>query len=820
MKKSISASIGIATLLFVSINSEINAAQIITGTEVSNNDTHVQCNQCQCTATYRTMSKENNASNSSDYDTSWNLNITDDVLNQLNIDTIYVDGKPVTGSTTINATVETFTQADYAQYVADKREESLGVQWIPGTDPCAPGVDFQNDWSTINPNKMPSSVTTDTDKTTVTIGQSLNGQLTANIDISGISVGSGSQVVNYNCQGGGSNVKTQNSFPVKFSFDFTTSEDCDITESSGCRPTVSSDLACSPGYQMSDTDNWTSCIIPNSGGIFSVNAGGLDGNKYCKVTCREDISFSFPAADTYLAGNHFIYQPVKVTGKRECRSPQINWPQYYSDNESYNESYKTHYICSKTLTTSLVSCCEEMSTGNDKRCSSGPWGTVCNHYCKDYGQRWTSSCGGHSTSCSDHPGSNPQSSWRNAEYGAAMSAKAARDSAHEQIKKCFNWGPLYQLNTTSSVSYNDPSGNYSWSGSYAGSGGDSPGQMFGASSNPTIKWYTCSGTSCSNVTNTAPRNQSLESYTRDGSKIRQIDTFTKTFMMSASGVYQYVLKPSGISVHAGQQYGNYIDIGYSNFPIHYSTPSGTYYMGITFTNFGHNNRFSNGTAASVTSASTECPYNVENKLLDDDDDVVVGCPISSCATGQTLINPNSINCSCSGKESERCLITSCKAGYTLVNPNSVNCYCKPSSPPGGGDDLKGLNVIYRPIDLNNPFPAEDGDGRMPGSNWQGYFDNYVDIYITNNRDVTTNEVYNLTPIYKITLTPQIIKAIRDYNTEQKNDDMGYADFNLNCTVGTGKECIMTRFTERFGNIFDNVSTCLNKSGNAFNTCRY
>lgn len=95
------------------------------------------------------------------------------------------------------------------------------------------------------------------------------------------------------------------------------------------------------------------------------------------------------------------------------------------------------------------------------------------------------------------------------------------------------------------------------------------------------------------------------------------------------------------------------------------------------------------------------------------------------------------------------------------------------------ETTKGLNVVYRPISLTNPFPGINGSGRLTGSNWCS------DDDCTNENDVVKevilnsgDEVYNKTPLYTITLTPSLINEIRKYNKEHE-----YGDFNLKCTKG-------------------------------------
>ena len=86
-------------------------------------------------------------------------------------------------------------------------------------------------------------------------------------------------------------------------------------------------------------------------------------------------------------------------------------------------------------------------------------------------------------------------------------------------------------------------------------------------------------------------------------------------------------------------------------------------------------------------------------------------------------------------------------------------------------DLAGLNVIYRVVDLNDPFP----EGRSPGTNWIGN-----EGVITDNRGVSGMQLYSsseVEPLYSFELTPAVIKEIR-------KDTANLEDQAKKYTVGT------------------------------------
>ena len=106
----------------------------------------------------------------------------------------------------------------------------------------------------------------------------------------------------------------------------------------------------------------------------------------------------------------------------------------------------------------------------------------------------------------------------------------------------------------------------------------------------------------------------------------------------------------------------------------------------------------------------------------------------------------------------------------------------PDTPTPTPTIKNGIDVIFRTIDLDDPFPSIDANGRITGSNWCAGPEDcsnvnaVVDSVIINNRGVKTEELYKeLDPLYKITLTPAIIKEIRKYNNTTR-----YDDFNLVC----------------------------------------
>ncbi len=228
-------------------------------------------------------------------------------------------------------------------------------------------------------------------------------------------------------------------------------------------------------------------------------------------------------------------------------------------------------------------------------------------------------------------------------------------------------------------------------------------------------------------------------------------------------VYRYVVKHSekgkftfdSVSYHQKPSSGNFIDIGYGNFPIHYyqgeNYPStSTVWLRLANSpseSFGFNNRFDKFVFGMYKPAFVdsecmryECDYNIKYRIIPPDD--------------------------------------------------------------GGPTETIDILVKFRPIDLVEPFPGNDGLGRMPGWNWQG--DHVIESVIVNNRGVSGSRVYfDVDPMYTINLNFSNIFEIRGYNRGRD-----YFDFNLNCRTGLTSEGRHRECQSSFVDQFVTRNSCL------------
>ncbi len=143
--------------------------------------------------------------------------------------------------------------------------------------------------------------------------------------------------------------------------------------------------------------------------------------------------------------------------------------------------------------------------------------------------------------------------------------------------------------------------------------------------------------------------------------------------------------------------------------------------------------------------------------------------------------------------------------------------------PGQG----GIDVIYRTIDLEDPFPGQDAENRATGANWCSYNIKTQKIDCKYNNATSNNyiirersghkygsDVYDENHIlYEITLDTETIKQIRDYNDANKYDD----DWIRAC-YQNGKACF-SKFLRDEGNIYSKLSgKCKLISGSNFYDC--
>lgn len=371
-------------------------------------------------------------------------------------------------------------------------------------------------------------------------------------------------------------------------------------------------------------------------------------------------------------------------------------------------------------------------------------------------------------------------------YGEYMKALQVAKNIKSKLSNCSNkanseLGSIKKSKPGVSVKWKDPMGVYSIGSNdiiqYIGTLVNTDEKVTVAEKAPsTVPKVTCNLPSPGSSTSLGQINSSCTitvenisgiAYTKYGKKV------TKTYNYKMpSNKFNYILKETGESVDSNspkvtetiKNNYRYIDIGYPNYPVHYTTPTGEYPIQLIYTNLGVNGYFTNKLPNKI--GRYDCTYKVINRIKT--------CPQGECP-----------------------------------DPDPEDPDGGGSNPPSGGGDGSplGINIVYRPISLTDPFPGESGRGRTAGQNWTK---DDINRYIKNNRGTSTNKVYNKTPLYSFTLDAKAIKAIRNYNKTVKE---GYSDFNLTCSSKkNGKQC-KSKFLKNITNygVKVNANTCLNST---------
>lgn len=185
-----------------------------------------------------------------------------------------------------------------------------------------------------------------------------------------------------------------------------------------------------------------------------------------------------------------------------------------------------------------------------------------------------------------------------------------------------------------------------------------------------------------------------------------------------------------------------------------------------------------------------------------------GCPNPGCAPED--------ECPCEGDD--------CINGDPCIKCPSGACPM-----PGGVCPGTGREIIYRPIDLDNPFPGIGGSSsksRETGTNWcekdltknvlhcsaststtPNKGNKVVQTQITNNRKVKTYEVYKRSPLYEVTIDANAIKTIQDYNKKHP-----YDDWNITCKGISDCSSTFLKKIGVTGDCMKNSKTCAESKG--------
>ena len=473
-----------------------------------------------------------------------------------------------------------------------------------------------------------------------------------------------------------------------------------------------------------DDEYWNSCVF-NDDGEYDINVHKVSdknssltyydsnlSNEYCEIYCIEDVTATLPSRNiTVEAGRWFTIGNGYVNGSRTCRTKSIDWEQFEADLKEANNS--GNVTAAKNIVNKMKSCYfnidERLIENNYEYNDLNGDGRVT---ASDYLLlgRFVLGLATPTEEQKQLGDVNKDGELNEEDYELFKKYILNIDNTVE-YQSTFEEDDLYKVDPKATIIYSDNTYTYQGELKATTTYGEITNELIGC-----VKKTVKVGT------------EEVELYDCSNGYATATRTAKTTFSLN-EGVYQYVLKKNNLSVHAYEisNYtdldftNNYINIGFSNFPVSYSTKAGIYgtmhnqgQFDINYSNLGHVNgtRSSVDTILSTVNNATygkwECEYSVYDGLIPDPDE---------------------------------------------------------------NKDKGGINVIYRPIDLITPFPDIDASNRETGSNWCGSngdcsYDNDVVIkYINNNRGVDDYELYQQEPMYTFILTPSVITEIRRYNKE-------------------------------------------------------
>ena len=580
-----------------------------------------------------------------------------------------------------------------------------------------------------------------------------------------------------------------------------------------------------------DEEYWNNCVF-NDNGKYDIEINkesnknsnytyyeeALGDSEFCEVYCIEELETNFPLSyGSVEAGRYFYWGEGSVEGSRTCRTKEIKWDSFYKQLEQANidiERAFNKYLVARDQQASInkyrgdndcggdcIKCDDDGDGKKDECCGyTEEWDSYKVEWSGaeyGFGNTYVSGKEGSRRSCDSYPTKDFDVDGKYQDY---LDIKNDAIALYERMLKCYNWDDdsIYNLNPSGEIIYGD--GVYDYKGSLVFSDTDyDEDENLDCTNTDVVVLTSCS--------------DSTSSCTKKTYKIKKCNSVTITRSGESNfeledGIFQYILKKGPTSVNIIKDFEeNYLNLGFSNFPVSFAAtdgPHGTMYgngaLDIQYSNLGHmkNNKTAvDDILKSIDSdyGNWQCQFTVNSKLIPEEPD-----------------NPN--------------------------NPNN---------PGGGSNGFGGIDLVYRTIDLVNPFPDIDGGMRNTGSNWCAlddcsYNNSVVQSYINNNRDVNDYELYSQEPMYTIILTPKIIKEIRRFNeantsTDANNTEGSYGSYggsldgktyNYTCNKGTGEACISDYFSHIIditgakdlpGTCVDDKYRNYNDIKN-FNACRY
>ena len=582
-------------------------------------------------------------------------------------------------------------------------------------------------------------------------------------------------------------------------------------------------------------------------------------NNYCAVYCKQEINYALPAGDIEVYSGRFLLVgnvtstftsstlgPVTYSGKKECRitsakgnkSGTINVSKFKNDMSKVDDEIRTYWDEWKIWQAQQNAC----TTGSPQYYN---------------GVRYTCD------TSSKRPNYSTQIAAAKIKYEQALDKRekyvnqitACTDFASGVKYNEFN--PKVTLSYEETVYGKDSSGKLKeWTlkqndivenvqTKYYQGGNASNGSSSTSTTTPVYEnmpVYACSGNTPCTKTGTV--------------KYPKTTWWQKNFDKNIEytlpdDTYQWISKATGESFDEQEKAGgnNSVYMDLPNLPIHYSTMAGRYDFHLVTESFGDKNKmndlimkkgdkFQFGDGTYEGSKEYICQFTVkcDKHMITTDIDKyceICGEEVDTCR--KKLCKPDDPECLPCDPERDTCNGCSNPGGGTPGGGTPGGGTPGGGTPgggtpgggtPGGGTPGGGtpggscpteecpsgkcpkrtnldINLVFRSVSLYSPeqaFPGETGTGRRPGDNWFSLDGSLVTNYITKNRGVENYKVYKESPMYEVTLTPSLMKEIREYNKKQNGSVIsiynqtgiaGYADYNSMKCIGNASKCMST-----------------------------
>lgn len=510
------------------------------------------------------------------------------------------------------------------------------------------------------------------------------------------------------------------------------------------------------GY-ITDANNEWRCVFTSSKSKYSEvknHFKDLDvKNDYCEIYCTEKVSYELPKKGTVTHAGQSMYVmddaleptiwPIKYKIEKICRTTAARGDRSGKINyEKFEEDINKLNTAMKNAWNSY-----RILQTKQKACSTGK-----------------ASYDGKEYTC-DKPDYSSEINKAKKDY--EILAKGLK-SAFSQINQCNNHVPRAELDPQLKLTYEEPI--YGDTFKLKSSSTSKTTRKYYRSGNATDgtgDYQTSPITTSIRVADCKTENCNSFKYVTYNRAVWVESNYTKELAYQLDGnVYKYISKYSDRSFHTAGEAGEFFEtMKFSNLPTHLSTLPGDYPFKIDISTIGNTNKFYKYFFSGNTFAGNRYTY----------------------------------------KKTYNCTYNiSCEQVFSKKDCDAFKAACPDEYSKHGCTS----SLIFRPIPLTKAseghalaFLTQDGKKRDPGKNWNNA--SVVDAIILNNRNVEGNDVYKLDPMYEITLTPELMNKIREYNSSQNKKIISVYGDSAKSTTGVAGYTSYTNFEMKDGHFISN-----------------